>query len=65
MVHFYKAITVYPHLLHHHVIHWTFSPEKVIGCNLPSPQDPYTSRSLRQVEKIVDDPPTLDSPEVH
>lgn len=45
--------------------HMFCSAEKVIGCDLPSLQDLYTSRSLRQVGKIVDDPPTLDSPAVH
>ncbi|KAK0138683.1 putative RNA-directed DNA polymerase from transposon BS [Merluccius polli] len=32
------------------------SAEKVIGCNLPSLQDPYTSRTLRCAGKIVADP---------
>ncbi|KAK0131376.1 hypothetical protein N1851_033919 [Merluccius polli] len=32
------------------------SAEKVIGCNLPSLQDLYTSRTLRHAGKIVADP---------
>src|SRR4029434_4181622 len=32
------------------------SAEKVIGCNLPSLQDLYASRTLRRVGKIVADP---------
>ncbi|KAK0141170.1 hypothetical protein N1851_021852 [Merluccius polli] len=32
------------------------SAEKVIGCNLPSLQDLYTSRTLRRAGKIVADP---------
>ncbi|XP_076594378.1 uncharacterized protein LOC143325287 [Chaetodon auriga] len=30
--------------------------EKAINCNLPSLQDPYTSRTLRRAGKIVADP---------
>ncbi|XP_070830729.1 uncharacterized protein [Chaetodon trifascialis] len=32
------------------------SAEKAIDCNLPSPQDLYTSRTLRRAGKIVADP---------
>ncbi|KAK0149783.1 hypothetical protein N1851_009462 [Merluccius polli] len=58
MVHFYTA---HPHLLHHHLDKGRLqriirSAERVIGCNLPSLQDPYASRTLRRAGKIVADP---------
>ncbi|KAF7664711.1 hypothetical protein LDENG_00167710 [Lucifuga dentata] len=36
--------------------HIICSAERVIGCNLPSLQDLYTSRTRRQAGKIVADP---------
>jgi len=59
---------IHLHLLHHHLVRcghrkgqgqtgaFIWSAEKVIGCNLPSLQDLYTSRCLRRVGKIVADP---------
>ena len=69
MVHFYSAIIEYiltssitvlyaaatarDKARLQHIIH---SAEKVIGCNLPSLQDLYSSRTLRLAGKIAADP---------